>query len=186
MTFLNESHWLLDPFVGSGTTSVVAKERGVNSVGVEVHPLVHWVAKVKCFWEFDMAQLYQAMQRLITALHRVRMQPRPELLNGFPELVRKCYSDANLAKRRIIRDAILEFDCSEHERDFFRLALTDTLRNASKAGTGWPYIAPSKYHERQSERDGLEVFCAQLRIMYNDLKAVLGRRRASVETRLLL
>jgi len=59
-------------------------------------------------------------------------------------------------------------DCSDEERDFFLLALTDTLRTASKAGTGWPYIAPSKYHEKQ-ERDAIEVFCRQVQVMYKDL-----------------
>jgi len=48
---LDYRHWILDPFVGSGTVSVVAKQHGVNSVGLEAHPFVHRVACVKCFWE---------------------------------------------------------------------------------------------------------------------------------------
>ena len=38
---LDSKSWLLDPFVGSGTTSVVAKQYGINSLGIEAHPFVN-------------------------------------------------------------------------------------------------------------------------------------------------
>ncbi len=183
---LDAGAWLLDPFVGSGTTSVVAKRLGVNSVGIEAHPFVHWVAKVKCFWEYDMGQLHRSIQKLLTYLHRMPNVPGDESLNEFPQLVRKCYSDKNLWALKYIRDSIEEYSPTPEIADFFRLALTDTLRTASKAGTGWPYIAPSKYHEK-NERPALEVFSQTVQGMYRDLVTVLAKRRvADIETRLLL
>jgi len=178
-------NWLLDPFVGCGTTSVVAKERGVNSIGIEAHPFVWWVAKVKCFWEYDMESLHHLMLRLITHLHRAELGATREV-DKYPALVHKCYSPANLQKLDFIRETISQMDCTEEERDFFLLALTATLREASKAGTGWPYIAPGRYHERQ-ERDAIEVFCHQVQAMYKDLLVIQERRRGEqVECRLLL
>lgn len=183
---LGADSWLLDPFVGCGTTSVAAKRCGVNSIGIEAHPFVHWVARVKCFWEYDMQKLHRDIQRLFTYLHYMPSFPGEESLSDFPELVRKCYSDSNLWVLKYIRDHLDDHIYGTEENDFFRLALTNTLRMASKAGTGWPYIAPSKYHEK-NEQPALEVFRKTVRDMYQDLLDVLSSRiGTSVETHLLL
>ena len=64
--------------------------------------------------------------------------------NEFPELIYKCFDKKNLETLTMIRDIIFGMD-EKVTRDFFTLALVSTLRHASTAGTGWPYIAPSKY-----------------------------------------
>ena len=182
---LTSQHWILDPFVGCGTTSVAAKERGVNSIGIEAHPFVHWVAQVKTFWEYDLERLHRRILTLINALHKQLEQSSDVDISTFPSLLHRCYSPTNLARLKVIRDTIESFDCLEEERNFFRLALTDTLRTASSAGTGWPYIAPSQYHAKQ-EHDALEAFIEQIQIMYDDLKQIHYKSRPDVETRLLL
>ena len=39
-----------DPFMGSGTTNLVAKCLGINSVGVEAHPFVINITQAKMYW----------------------------------------------------------------------------------------------------------------------------------------
>ncbi|MDW8104456.1 MAG: DNA methyltransferase [Armatimonadota bacterium] len=183
---LGHRSWLLDPFVGCGTTAVVAKQQGVNCIGVEAHPFVHWVARVKCFWEYDLSSLRLNMNRLLLLLQQAPPLPSPQALEEFPDLVRKCYSPENLWALKQIRDTILTLECPAEERDFFLLALTDTLRSASRAGTGWPYIAPSKYHEK-TERPAQETFAQTLQNMFRDLTIVLSyRAQHRSEIRLLL
>src|ERR1700689_3428740 len=41
---------VLDPFVGSGTTSLECKRQGIRSVGIEAHPFVAWVARTNLEW----------------------------------------------------------------------------------------------------------------------------------------
>jgi len=89
---LTQAHWILDPFVGCGTVSVVAKQRGVNSVGLEAHPFVHWVACVKCFWEFDMKRLHRKLVELLACVcfpsaHDLSQQD----LTEFPNLLHKLF-----------------------------------------------------------------------------------------------
>jgi hypothetical protein len=44
---------VLDPFCGTGTTLVEVKKHGITAVGLESHPLVHFVAAVKLDWTSD-------------------------------------------------------------------------------------------------------------------------------------
>jgi hypothetical protein len=166
---LNRTQWLLDPFAGCGTTSVEAKRLGINSVGIEAHPFVYWVAKTKTNWALDLTEL-------ATAYHQAAAEARQKVekadTSDLPDLVHKCYSPQNLASLVAIRNTINESNMSDAVRDFLNLALTDTLRNASKAATGWPYISPSKLHEKAIEKEAFSEFDAQFRRMFNDLKFI--------------
>ena len=44
---------VLDPFCGTGTTLVEAKKMGLPSVGIESHPLTHFVSRTKVDWSPD-------------------------------------------------------------------------------------------------------------------------------------
>jgi hypothetical protein len=47
---LGSEHCVLDPFCGTGTTLVECKKLGIESVGIEAHPLSHFVSQVKVDW----------------------------------------------------------------------------------------------------------------------------------------
>ncbi len=174
---LSPSSWVLDPFVGCGTTSVVAKRTGVNSIGVEAHPFVSEIARTKTFWEYD-------LDKLLKAIDRVCKLARLSIGNGglrkadictLPELVHKCYSPTNLARLVVIRDTIRGIK-DPQVRSFCNLALTATLRTAARVATGWPYIAPTKLHERASEKDGLQEFYLHVHRMFEDVASAQRER----------
>jgi tRNA G10 N-methylase Trm11 len=41
---------VLDPFCGTGTTVVECKKLGINSLGVEAHPMAAFASRVKLDW----------------------------------------------------------------------------------------------------------------------------------------
>ncbi|MBI4727664.1 hypothetical protein HY768_10690 [candidate division TA06 bacterium] len=163
---LTEQHWLFDPFVGSGTTSIEAKRNRVNSVGIEAHPFVYWISKCKMNWDINLNEVSKIYLSIINVTED---KYRKTVTSKLPELVHKCYSEKNLRKLLSIRNAIENLSVPASVRDFYLLALVDTLRNASKAATGWPYIAPNKIHEKAEEKEAFEEYGYQVRRMYDDI-----------------
>lgn len=168
---LTTESWIGDPFVGTGTTSIVAKIKGVNSIGIEAHPFVHWIASTKMCFQYDLNALYNDIQ---TVLQKARANEN----NGvscktiWPELVYKCFNIDTLIQLFSLREAINSIDTSKQRRDFLKVALTATLRIVTSAGAGWPYIAPSKFAQRKVERCAYEEFSKRCRIMLEDISSV--------------
>jgi DNA modification methylase len=164
---LNKNHWVFDPFVGSGTTSIECKRNHINSFGIEAHPFVGWIAQKKINWEIDLNLIADYYNQIINLARDIKEDKN---IDSVPELVQKCYSEQNLKNLLSIRDSINKIIPDNSIKDFFTLALIDTLRNASKAATGWPYIGPTKYQEKVNEKDAYSEFGNQIRKMYDDLE----------------
>ena len=167
---LDGRHWIVDPFVGTGTTSVAAKMIGVNSIGVEAHPFVFWVAQTKLHFEHDINALPRDAERIKQAA-RLIYREGTRCDDVWPELVYKCFDTENLSRLYALRTAILESDTTPERRDFFKVTLTATLRDVTSAGAGWPYIAPSKFAERTVQRNAFVEFEKRCTLMVNDVVA---------------
>ncbi len=166
----SEGATVYDPFAGTGTTLVVCKGRGIASLGVEAHPLVARIARTKVSWDVD---LEQARSERVRFLHDVRRGGgKHPPLREMPELVHKCYSAPNLRKLLRLRTRLAEVP--EELRDLFEVALVGTLRSASAAATGWPYIAPKK---RIAEKDAILTFESLLDRCLRDLEGTPVDRR---------
>lgn len=163
-----------DPFVGCGTTSLAARQCGMHSVGTEAHPLVCWVAKTKVYDGYDEAAIRRELEGVLGGARGAA--EGIDVGGVWPELVYKCYGPANLRLLYLLRERVASVP-DERTRDFLRLGLVSTLRRASRAGTGWPYIAPSKHGSRTTERDALSEFGAQCKTMLGDLRAFAERAK---------
>ena len=157
---------IADPFVGTGTTSLAAKSLGINSVGVEAHPFVHWVAQTKLEYEHDIDLLKKEAVIIID-------QAMDLLSDGcsvharWPDLIHKCFDDENLDRLYSLRSAVISLE--SERQDFFKLALTAALRDTTSAGAGWPYIAPSKFAERKIRRNAFAEFSKRCALMTKDV-----------------
>jgi len=163
-----------DPFSGTGTTLVCAKQRDINAYGVEAHAFVHWVAETKLYWRFDLALLEKQLNLLI---QQIRVYLRDNETNqiwqqAFPELVYKCYHPDDLKQLFHIREFIVNQIPSHALQNLLKLALTSTLRLSAAAGTGWPYISPRKNDGTAPPKHALKLFQQTLWQMFSDLETV--------------
>ena len=181
---LNGQHCILDPFVGTGTTSVAAKSMGVNSIGIEAHPFVCWVAKTKMRSNLDVSKLEQEAAAIVEAAQAL-LADGINCEGVWPDLVYKCFAKENLNQLLALRTAIQERDMAQEQRDFFKVALTATLRDVTTAGAGWPYIAPSKHAKRKVHREAIAEFWKRLKMMLADIIVTTAVQKSDSQHRLI-
>jgi len=117
--------WILDPFCGVGTTLLSARERGVNSVGVDVSPLFAFVSQAKLL-DYDPEELKRASSGIFS-----RGFVRPDL-KGVDPLVRRAFSKYALEDILFFRTQI-EGIGEPGVRGFFTLALMNAAMKSSYA-----------------------------------------------------
>ncbi|HLV37375.1 MAG TPA: DNA methyltransferase [Spirillospora sp.] len=167
--------WVYDPFSGTGTTLLCAKQQGINGYGVEAHAFVHWVADVKLYWNYDFERLYQQLESLLTrsAVYVSQAIENTSVDGIFPDLIYKCYHPEDLKALYLLREFITHEPIESHLCDFLKLALTNTLRESAAAGTGWPYVSPRKNTGNKPPKKAVAIFQRTVRKMYTDLRAVV-------------
>ena len=127
---VSPGHTVLDPFCGTGTVLVECKKRGIDSVGIEAHPLTHMVASVKTNWEprpdellADAENVAQLAARLISDS---RSSPRTLQGEAAKLLIGGSISPIPLHKALVLRDTILTAG-EDGLRDHQLLALAASL-----------------------------------------------------------
>ncbi len=165
---------IYDPFMGSGTTNIVARVKGINSIGVEAHPFVFPITQSKFYWEID----YNEVKIILDLIEqKLKETTRPEKLleflnQAFPELILKCFLPETLFDLLIIRNTINEIDFREDLKNFFRTGLICVLRDVSIAATGWPYIAPNKVKITSKSKNGFDTYKKRIIKMTGDIVSI--------------
>ena len=59
---LGSSSFIVDPFSGSGTTSVFAKSIGITSAGVEANDYFYFASKTKLEWRINPSDVLKVLQ----------------------------------------------------------------------------------------------------------------------------
>ena len=145
-------HWgcerVLDPFGGSGTTNLAAQTQGVESYGVDVHPVVSRIAKAKLAWVADTEEFLARADAVLAEVAKAQPVVVPT-----SALIEKCFPDtAVLADLLRVRDAVVSLDRGDEVSRLLWLALVSTIRPTSPAGTAqWQYVLPNKTKSRTVE-----------------------------------
>ena len=159
-----------DPFMGTGTTNLVAKSRGVNSFGAEAHPFVYGIARAKMEWDVDAGKALNAAGEALAFAEDAReSKPRRPINGEIPPLVAKCYEPDILSDLLYLRDGVFE-NSNGRTLQFLRAAMTSVLRRVSSVQTGWPYIAPGKPRKSARSVCAFAAFSSRVREMLDDIR----------------
>lgn len=122
---IHEGEWILDPFCGVGTTLLAAKERGVNVVGVDAHPLFVFVSRAKTH-DYNVNLLKESARALFS-----KKFEKPDL-KGMNSLLRRAFSRYALEDFFFFKSKIGTLK-DQITRDFFVLALLVSAMRVSYA-----------------------------------------------------
>jgi len=114
---------ILDPFVGVGTTTLVARELGLSSIGVDVSPLMILITRAKCR-DYEIERLRQES----TKIFGVRFS-RPDL-GDVPTFVKPYFNRYTLEDVIFFRKSIQDIQ-DDAIREFLLVALISAAMKAS-------------------------------------------------------
>ncbi|MBI2910388.1 MAG: DNA modification methylase [Chloroflexi bacterium] len=171
---IGEGAVVLDPFVGSGTVPIVCDTLGIESVGVEAHPLVARICKAKLLWATSAERLSDFAAEVLG-----NARGRNQRMSSYPLLIQRSFDEDVLAVLDGLKESWLLVDDKSPESELVWLALTAILRATSKAGTAqWQYILPKK--TKRNVVPPSFAFRQQVEIMKSDIRWMHYRAKQSL------
>ncbi len=119
---VDEDMWVLDPFMGVGTTPLSCREYGVNTIGVEISPLFKLIAQSK-IEDYDVEKIKDYYRYVKDYKERID-------LGGVPPLLKRGFTKANLIDILKARRAI-EGISEEKYRNLFYVALLSAANKST-------------------------------------------------------
>ena len=168
---------VLDPFDGVGTTTLQCQLQGIDSIGVELNPFLHYVALAKTRWNKELTILRTAIHGYLNKLQQRTHAARNIPLRLFPQKLnielRKLYNYSRWWKDDVLKDLLIarqtisSTDSKQEHQEFFKLGLASILMdvaNVTYEGVQFTFIDRSR-ESINSEHDFRK--CMRISESYN-------------------
>jgi hypothetical protein len=161
---LSSNHLILDPFAGSGTVPIACENLGLESVGVEAHPVVARICQAKLYWSTSIEQFVELAKRISHDAHHLERKHVE-----YPTLIQRSFDPEPLSYLDTLKSAWQINNDHSPESELVWLAITAILRSCSKSGTAqWQYILPNK--TKKKVLDPKFAFQQQVKMMKLDME----------------
>lgn len=171
---------VVDCFTGSGVTGTAARARGLGFAGIEAHPLIAELARLK----LNPSASGEAVRHLaeqVAGFARTLLESAPtgweRALEAEPDLVRRSFANDTLYVLVVLREAIKKRE-EDAASDYLKWALLATLRDVAGVKVGWPYQRPG-VSRKPRHSDALKRFLARVDAMAHDLDLLTARATPS-------
>lgn len=116
---------ILDPFLGSGTTLMMAQQNNINSVGIDINPLACLISRVETT-KLNQALLEETFAKLISRINQdTTIYPIPDYKN-----ITYWFSNTVIQKLSKIKYSIKTIK-DKQLQDFFLVAFSETVHYCS-------------------------------------------------------
>lgn len=170
---LSNSEIVLDPFCGTGTTLVEAKENSISAIGIEASPMASFASMVKTNWTKKFLQLRKAGETVVEKAIQTYSQSGQPFLRFNPEQEKIILSDSiselPLHKCLILLNEIKAITDLE-VRNLLLLAIAHVAVSSASNLRFGPEVGVRK--NKKEDATVFEDFFRRVSIMAQDLELV--------------
>lgn len=129
--------WVMDPFMGSGTTALVCQMRGINSIGYDVMPISAVSIKAKsAVMNYDVSEI----RRLIKDVMNLEVPAGYQKLTPYITITRNAYPQQNEKFLAYIHDWNEQSAYSPEARNLLTLCVVNSLERCSYTTKSGQYL----------------------------------------------
>ncbi|MCM1174392.1 MAG: site-specific DNA-methyltransferase [Blautia sp.] len=129
--------WIMDPFMGSGTTALVCQMRGINSIGYDIMPISSVSIKAKsAIWKYDINEI----RALIRDVEALSIPPHYSECTPYITITKYAYPEKNEKFLHYIAAWRDHSQYSEDAKNLLTLCIINSLEKCSYTSKVGQYL----------------------------------------------